>query len=165
MTDISAQIAAQESAKRVELHKDDKSIVNAPYSHEIGLRGELEFAQMFNVCPNLKLKRRGDSGIDFVIPLQFSIDVKTAKYRELGNDLLVTVRNDEGRSKPDIYVLYVLSQDESYLECRGWQWRTFVEKQRSYDTGRGLINYVVWAKDLKPISELEKRKLSFSLGE
>ena len=64
----------------------------------VGLAGEVEFATTFDQPLNLIRRHGGDGGIDFVIPLAFTVDVKC--LRDASN-LLV----EEGTAAADIYVL------------------------------------------------------------
>jgi len=125
-----------------------------------GLQGEFAFGQMFNVFPDTDLKKNGDGGFDFVIPLLFKIDVKTSKWRNGALDMKVEVKNGKPL-RADIYVFAIISEDKSKCECVGWQWRSYVEKKPLTDLGTGVINHLVPQSELKPMSELLNRKLMF----
>ena len=64
----------------------------------IGVCGENAFAKEFNLEIDDSVKPAGDNGTDFVLGLQFSVDIKTAK---LPYNLLLEV----GKPVSDIYVL------------------------------------------------------------
>ena len=125
-----------------------------------GLQGEFAFGQMFNVFPDMSLKKNGDGGFDFVIPLLFKIDVKTSKWRNGALDMKVEVKNGKPL-RADIYVFAIISEDGSKCECVGWQWKAYVEKKPLTDLGTGVINHLVPQAELKPMSELLSRKLMF----
>lgn len=133
---------------------------NRPLSkgyEEIGLLGEWEFATFCGVMP--KLKAGGDGGIDFELPVVFTVDVKTARK---GDRLLV----EEGKVKADIYVLAhydegrrgdVDTGDNWTLEetrLVGWTSAAVIKSIEACDSGRGIINHVVPAERLRPMEEL-----------
>jgi hypothetical protein len=114
---------------------------------DVGLLGEWEFGCFSGYMP--KLKVGGDGGIDFEIPVVFSVDVKTAR-----NPARLLV--EAGKVKADIYVLahYEESEGEGHARLVGWTSAQVVKSYEPVDTGRGVINHAVPADRLRPMDEL-----------
>lgn len=125
----------------------------------VGLCGEWEFGKFCGMMPNT---RPGpDGGIDFELPVVFTVDVKTSRK---GDKLLV----EAGKVKADIYVLAHYTEEEQVdLEARtvwevgsaklvGWAFATQLKAREPYNTGRGIINYCMQADELRPMSELAR---------
>lgn len=134
---------------------------------DVGLAGEWEFGAFSGLFP--KTKVGGDGGIDFELPVVFTVDVKTSKK---GDYLLI----EEGKVKADIYVLahynetatqegdsdsYITSAKTSLL---GWAFATHVKSVAARDTGRGIINHAIPVKELRPMDELAKMMGRFKRG-
>ena len=117
-------------------------------SDHIGFYGEMLFAFEYGVRMNVEPIKGGDPGYDFVLPLYFTVDIKTTKT--LGN-LLV----EKGKVKADIYVM-IHNNDEDYTFV-GWEWGKVIESVEPKDFGRGVVNHYIWHENLKPMSELKKR--------
>ena len=66
--------------QRSDTHKSHASqrILSNEYNL-IGVYGESAFARMFNLPIDDSIKPCGDNGVDFVLGLNFTVDVKTAK--------------------------------------------------------------------------------------
>lgn len=121
---------------------------NRPLSdnyEEIGLLGEWEFGKLCGLMP--KTVVGGDGGVDFELPVVLTVDVKTARNPKC---LLV----EAGKVKADIYVLAHYGEDGVRLV--GWTSAQVVRSKEPIDTGRGVINHLVLASDLRPMAELER---------
>ena len=114
----------------------------------IGVSGEFAFADKFNLQVDDSIKPSGDKGVDFVLDLSFTVDVKTAK---LPYNLLLEV----GKPVVDIYVLADYNKGNSTL--LGWEWRKILSLAPSKDFGYGVINHYISALDLRPMEELYER--------
>jgi len=114
----------------------------------IGVCGENEFANLFDLDIDDSVKPSGDKGIDFVLALNFSIDVKTAK---LPYNLLLEV----GKPVADIYVLADYNDGDTFLI--GWEWGKILSQAPTKDFGYGVINHYIPADDLRSIEELKRR--------
>lgn len=123
---------------------------------EVGLRGEWEFACFSGIMP--KLMVGGDGGVDFEIPVVFTVDVKTSRK---GDALLV----EAGKVKADIYVLaHYVEADEASGEERtlgdahllGWTFAANVKSVEPCDTGRGVINHRIPVEKLRSMDDLAK---------
>ena len=114
----------------------------------IGVCGEVAFGREFNLEIDDSVKPAGDNGIDFVLGLQFSVDVKTAK---LPYNLLLEV----GKPVSDIYVLADYNDGDTKLV--GWEWGLKLSQAPTKDFGYGVINHYIPAENLRPMSELKRR--------
>lgn len=117
---------------------------------EVGLLGEWEFGKFCGIMP--RTIPGGDGGIDFELPLVFTVDVKTARKPDR---LLV----EAGKVKADIYVLahYVDNDEAGEVSLVGWIFASELLKYQPFDSGRGIVNHVVPAEELRPMDDLEKR--------
>ena len=120
----------------------------------VGVSGEAIFAKYFGLKMNDENKPEGDDGIDFLLGLNFSVDVKTA--RKPFNLLL-----EVGKPVADIYVLADYNDGDPYL--LGWEWGKNLENAPSKDFGYGVINHYIPSEKLRSMNELLNR--SFSWGE
>lgn len=124
---------------------------------DVGVRGEWEFACFSGIMP--KLQAGGDGGVDFELPVIFTVDVKTSRK---GDALLV----EAGKVKADIYVLAHFTEkvEDADGEARpigeanllGWTFATHVKSVEPRDTGRGVVNHRIPVEKLRPMGELEK---------
>ena len=120
----------------------------------VGVSGETIFAKYFGLKMNDDIKPEGDDGIDFLLGLNFSVDVKTA--RKPFNLLL-----EVGKPVADIYVLADFNDGDPYL--LGWQWGIILSQAPSKDFGYGVINHYIPVEELRSMNELLNR--SFTWGE
>jgi hypothetical protein len=82
----------------------------------MGMLGEMAFALITGHAVDLEQRIEGDEGYDFIVPLKFTIDVKTTAKTEKSNNLMV----QEGKVKADIYVLAMVENDMP--DFVGWAW-------------------------------------------
>ena len=120
----------------------------------VGVSGEAIFAKYFGLKINDDIKPEGDDGIDFLLGLNFSVDVKTARKPY---NLLLEV----GKPVADIYVLADFNDGDPYL--LGWQWGIILSQAPSKDFGDGVINHFIPVEELRSMNELLNR--SFTWGE
>ena len=120
----------------------------------VGVSGEAIFAKYFGLKMNDDIKPEGDDGVDFLLGLNFTVDVKTARKPY---NLLLEV----GKPVADIYVLADFNDGDPYL--LGWEWGKSLENAPSKDFGYGVINHYIPADKLRSMNELLNR--SFSWGE
>jgi hypothetical protein len=114
----------------------------------IGVAGEFAFAEKFNLQVDDSIKPSGDKGVDFILDLSFTVDVKTAR---LPYNLLLEV----GKPVVDIYVLAAYKNGSSTL--LGWEWGKNLSVAPKKDFGYGVINHYIAASNLRPIEELYER--------
>jgi hypothetical protein len=115
----------------------------------VGLAGEFAFGRFCGQMPDLSERPAGDQGVDFVIPLLYTVDVKTARK---ANNLI------HEASKPltaDIYVLAEHSGDDARL--LGWAWRSTLAAAPVKDFGHGIDNRYIPRENLRAMEELGQR--------
>ncbi|MBO0715748.1 MAG: hypothetical protein J2P55_00225 [Rhizobiales bacterium] len=144
--------AAQE---REALHRDDpggRQLTDD--THRTGLLGEFKFGGRIGQMPDLSCKRNGDGGIDFVVPVLMTLDVKTRHDRP--NDPRFYMLVEERKVAADLYVCAIIA-DDGTTDCVGWMLGRDVETYPVGDLGTGVRNHQVPVDDLQAISELEAR--------
>ena len=139
------EIAQQRSGTHVG-HKSQR-VLSKDYNL-VGVCGEDAFADEFGLEVDDSIKPSGDKGVDFVLTLPFTVDVKTAK---LPFNLLLEV----GKPVVDIYVLADYNEGNSIL--LGWEWGKTLSQAPTKDFGYGVINHYIPAEDLRPISTLKEK--------
>jgi hypothetical protein len=115
----------------------------------VGLAGEFAFGRFCGQMPDLSERPAGDQGVDFVIPLLYTVDVKTARK---ANNLI------HEASKPltaDIYVLAEHIGDDARL--LGWAWRSTLAAAPVKDFGHGIDNRYIPRENLRAMEELGQR--------
>jgi len=118
----------------------------------MGMMGEMYLALLLGHSVDLEQKIDGDGGFDFTIPLNFTVDVKTTDKTPRANNLLV----EQGKVRADIYVAAMHEND--MIDFVGWAMKSEVLAAPTKDFGRGLINHYIDLDNLRPMSELYKRK-------
>lgn len=154
---IARLLSEKTGNEREAMHRFDASSRQlTDNTNATGLRGEHAFGEIAGVYPDTSRKRNGDGGIDYVMPLLFSIDVKTRKERKGGlADTFLLV--EEGKTSADIYVLAILSSDGDRCECVGWMSKQEIVKYPVSDLGTGVRNHQVPALRLRQMAELKRR--------
>lgn len=146
---------SEEARQREALHKGQAS--SRPLSDDyeaVGLFGEFKFGAFSGIMPNLQPKPEGDSGIDFVMLMRFTLDVKTARKPK-------NLIHEKGKKFVDIYVLASYEEDKS-VKLLGWEWGAKLRKAPTKDFGYGVINHYIPAEKLRPMEELESKMVKFS---
>ena len=142
---------ATTAARRSSLHASHAS--SRPLSEgyeEVGLRGEVAFGQFCGQCPDFADRPSGDKGVDFFVPLIYTIDVKTA--RKAANLI-----HEAGRPMPaDIYVL-AEAADDGAVNLVGWEWRQRLEAAPQRDFGKGIVNHFIPRDKLRSMDALAAR--------
>lgn len=138
------------AARRASLHAGHAS--SRPLSgdyEEVGLAGEMAFGMFCGQCPDFSDKPAGDGGIDFVVPLLYTVDVKTAQK---AHNLI----HEAGKEMPaDIYVLAEHKNGAATLV--GWEWRKRLLSAPTKDFGYGVVNHYIGRESLRPMSDLDGR--------
>lgn len=120
-------------------------------SEIVGLVGECQFGCEFNLpLINWERKPAGDSGHDFIVPVRFTLDVKTAR-----NPLNLLV--EQHKVLADIYALAGYSDDTKQARLLGWEWKAAVLRAPVSDRFGGVMSHYIPAEDLRPMEELHKR--------
>ena len=142
-----AKIIANE---RHELHRGQDSSRPLAKDYElVGLSGEIELGKAIGQSPDYELKPGGDMGIDFMVPLMYSVDVKTAN---IAGNLLVEI----GHVHADIYVLAAYMGD-GRAELLGWAWAGQVLAAPTGEFGYDIINHFIAKDCLNPMAGLLSR--------
>ena len=146
MSDVFAEIAGQRTAR----HDDRAATNNAIVADcdDIGIRGELAFGEFCGLCPDLSVGK-SDGGVDFVVPLLYTVDVKAAKGRRN-----LIYRADKPLNA-DIYVLADVEDGKATLA--GWAWKSQLERAEVRDLGHGKDSRFLPREQLRPMSDLEAR--------
>ena len=116
----------------------------------VGVSGETIFAKYFGLKINDEIKPEGDDGVDFLLGLNFTVDVKTARNPY---NLIVEV----GKPVADIYVLADYNDGDPYL--LGWEWGKNLSQDPTRDFGYGVINHYIPAEELRSLDELLNRSI------
>ena len=147
MSDVFAEMANQRTA-----NDDDRAATNnaiVAVCDDIGIRGELAFGEFSGLCPDLSVGMKSDGGVDFVVPLLYTVDVKAAKGRRN-----LIYRTD----RPLVADIYVLADVEGgKATLAGWAWKSQLERAEVRDLGHGKDLRVLPRKQLRPMSDLEAR--------
>lgn len=152
-----ASLISGEADKRHVLHENHAS--SRPFSEgyeAIGMLGEWEFAKLVGVMPDCSLKPKGDEGVDFVVPLAFTVDVKTARKA-------FNLIHEQGKGFADIYVLAEYAEDGA-VSLLGWEWGSILSKAPTKDFGYGVINHYISREKLRPIGSLVARLMRLKHG-
>ncbi len=116
----------------------------------VGLAGEFEFGRMFGLMPDLTAKAGGDSGVDFLLPLKFAVDVKT--FRKAKNLI-----HEQKKKFADVFVLAEYDDVTSRAQLLGWEWGARLKAAPIKDFGYGVLNHHISANELRPMAELLSR--------
>lgn len=140
-----------EADDRHQLHQGHAS--SRPLSDDyeyVGLAGEFEFGRLIGLMPDLERKPGGDKGIDFVVRMPFSVDVKTA--RKAGNLI-----HEQGKPFVDVYVLAEYDETTKRARLVGWEWGAKLRAAPVKDFGHGVVSHYIPRAQLKPMAELVRR--------
>jgi hypothetical protein len=146
-----------EAERRVALHANHVS--NRPLSDDyefVGLAGEAEFACVFKQPLDLNAKPSGDGNIDFIVPLAFSVDVKTARKA-------IHLIHEHGKPVADIYVLAEYSDDTRRAKLTGWEYGAKLAAAPIKDFGHGVLNHYIHRDSLRSIADLLRRVMHLEM--
>jgi len=117
----------------------------------VGMAGEFAFGRFCGQMPDLSERPSGDKGVDFVVPLLYTVDVKTARK---ANNLI------HEASKPllaDIYVLAEYNDDDEEATLVGWAWGSQLSAAPKKDFGHGIENRYIARANLRSMGHLGER--------
>jgi hypothetical protein len=138
--------------ERQAMHEASKRKDYKPLSknHEaVGLAAEAAWVKVFGGEVDTRLLPRGDKGHDFVLSDGRTVDVKGARR---AHRLLVKA----GKKKyADIFVLAHYDDDTETATLVGWTTKQVVISKQPRDSGFGVVNYEVKARELLPMEMLE----------
>ena len=150
---------ALEAERRALLHVDSPGRRPLSENYElVGLAGEAEFATAYGLPLNLRRKPGGDGGVDFIIPLAFTVDVKCFRNPE-------NLIQEEGKVVADIYVLAEYSDDDRRAVLLGWEYGANLARAPVRDFGRGIVNHHIHRDKLRRMGELGRRIMRFTARE
>ena len=148
-----------EAAARTQLHGGHAS--QRLWSKEqdlVGLAGEAQFARQYGQALDLRRAPKGDRGIDFTVPLAFTVDVKCAR----NPDRLLQA---QGKVLADIYVLAGYRERDCGADLLGWQWGRNLSAAPLCDPGdRGVPAHYIEASQLYRMSDLGRRLMWRHVG-
>ena len=136
---------------RHELHQDHDSSRPLSEGYEnVGMFGEFAFGEMCGMMPDISDKPKGDGGVDFEVPLRFTVDVKTARKA-------YNLIHEKGKPFADIYVLAKFDDETQRATLLGWEWGSKLKKAPTKDFGHGIVNHYIPKDDLRPMADLAER--------
>ncbi len=144
---------AEEAQGRHDAHKDHAT--SRPLSDDyemVGLAGETAFGRLSGRMPDLERRLEGDKGVDFVVSLKFSVDVKTARKA-------FNLIHEQGKPIADIYVLAEYDDETKQARLIGWEWGLVLQRAPVKDFGYGVHNHYIPASKLKPMQDLKERMI------
>jgi hypothetical protein len=142
------EIVRLEAEARHQSHVNHKSSRPLSEGYElIGLLGELEFAKATGIMLDLERKLDGDKGIDFIVPVRLSIDVKTARKA-------FNLIHEQGKPFADIYVLAQYCDDDEKTNLLGWEFGSILKSSPVKDFGYGIQNHYIPVEKLRPMAAL-----------
>ena len=141
-------IARTAAATRTEIHAGHASCRPMSENHDaVGMAGELAFGKAVGLMPDFEPRIGGDNGIDFILPLVLTVDVKT--FRRPGNLI-----HEVGKPFADLFVLAGYRDEDGSAELIGWATGSDLRKAPTRDFGHEVISHYIPAKDLRPMSQL-----------
>lgn len=147
-------ILQKEADDRHDAHRDHATSRPLSINYElVGLVGESKFGELCNQMPDLERRLDGDKGIDFIVPLKFSVDVKTARNA-------FNLIHEQGKNFADIYVLASYDDDTKDATLLGWEWGAVLKRAPVKDFGYGIMNHYIPAEQLRPMKELQDKMVT-----
>jgi hypothetical protein len=158
--DVVCEFLRAEAAARTKLHNGHAT--QRLWSKDqdlVGLAGERRFACDYGQAMDLRRRPKGDRGIDFVVPLAFTVDVKC--FRNPAHLL-----HAQGRVVADIYVLAGYREHDFDADLLGWEWGRKLKAAPLTDPGnRGVPAHTIEAGQLRDMRELARRLLWRHVGD
>ena len=149
-TDYANSIADE----RHELHQDHQSSRPLSVGYErVGIAGEMAFSHFSGLAADLSARPGGDNGYDFILPLLFSVDVKTA--RKAGNLI-----QEQGAAFADIVVLAEFDDNTGKALLVGWEWGSVLKAAPVKDFGYKILNHHIPRSKLRTMDSLCERMMS-----
>jgi len=140
-----------DNESRNALHNGQKSQRILSENHNaVGMAGEFAFGEFCGLWPDTTDRVGGDNGFDFIVPLKFTVDIKTARKA-------FHLIHEKGKNFADIYVLAEYDDESNTAQLIGWEFGKTLEKAPTKDFGYGVINHYIRQKELRPMSELKNR--------
>jgi len=154
--DYARKLIREIADEREKMHAKDRSSRQLTKStNEVGLIGEFAFGEACGIYPDVKEKRDGDNGVDFIVPVFMKLDVKTRIWDRGLKSLFMLV--EENKVLSELYVLCVAPSDRSSRSLVGWMRKEEVLTYPIGDLGTNVRNHQVPALDLHPMDSLLQR--------
>ena len=146
------EILRREGEARLKAHAGQASQrLLSNKSERVGIVGEFQFACEFRLPLDWeRAKAGGDNGIDFIIPVRFTLDVKTSR-----NAIHLLV--EQGKVKADLYVQAEYSDETGRAELLGWEYAKAVLRAPVKDFGTGIDTHYIHRDNLRKMSDLQQR--------
>lgn len=139
------------AGRRAELHAGQASSRPLSENYEdVGIAGEFAFGQFCGLMPDLDERPDGDGGVDFVLPLLFTVDVKTARK---AHNLI----HEQGKPFADVFVLAEYFDATRNARLVGWEYGRKLAAAPVRDFGYGVLNHYIARSELRPMDELAAR--------
>lgn len=116
----------------------------------VGLHGEFAFGTFSGQMPDITERPKGDAGVDFVVPLLFTVDVKTARKA-------FNLIHESGKPFADIYVLAEYDDQSATARLVGWEFGSRLASSPTKDFGYGILNHYISRDVLRSMDSLGKR--------
>lgn len=145
-------LASEAASARTELHSGHGSQrpLSEGYDH-VGMAGELAFGKAVGLMPDFSLKSRGDKGVDFLLPLLLTVDVKT--FRNPYN-----LPHEVGKNFADLFVLAGYKDEEGEANLIGWAtgWELKNAPTKKLPK-QDVLNHCIPAENLRPMDHLFRK--------
>jgi len=145
------RVIEQIALRRERLHEGHAS--SRPLSPEyenVGLAGEFAFGHFCGLMPDIGERPDGDGGVDFVVPLLFTVDVKTARKA-------FNLIHEQGKPFADLFVLAEYFDGTRSASLVGWEYGKRLAAAPVRDFGYGVLNHYIPREELRPMDELAAR--------
>lgn len=139
---------AQERHQRYADHPKNAPLVDNYL--EMAMAGEFEFGKFCGQMPDLEKRTKGDGGVDFVLPIVFTVDVKTINK---GHQNLL---HKADKPMADIFVLAEYDRETKETVLIGWTSAAKLRESKPQKFGHDYENYHILRKNLRPMSELRR---------
>lgn len=116
----------------------------------VGLHGEFAFGTFSGQMPDITERPKGDAGVDFVVPILFTVDVKTARKA-------FNLIHETGKPFADIYVLAEYDDHTSSAKLIGWEFGSRLASSPTRDFGYGILNHYIPRDSLRSMASLGQR--------
>ena len=142
--------------ERDRIHKNHAS--SRPLSEDyelVGIMGELALSQLTGLAPDLATKPAGDGGVDSLIYLRYTVDIKTARKP-------YNLIHEVGKKFADIFILSKYTDPDTPVRLMGWEWGKVLQAAPTREFGHGVMNHYISAKSLRRLGELQQRVIKLS---
>lgn len=122
----------------------------SPGYENVGLAGEFAFGKFCGLMPDVSERPQGDAGVDFCLPLLFTVDVKTARRA-------CYLIHEQGKPFADVYVLAEYFDATKTAALVGWEFGARLAAAPVRDFGYGILSHWIPRDQLRPMDDLAGR--------